>query len=81
MAGYYPSPGGVAQYLMSYVGIAAMSDARKLVGGLDTEGENIRNLLVPYDQLADMLTAGELANAPLVMSVQWLMLNRDRLRA
>jgi len=36
---------------------------------------------VPYDQLADMLTAGELANAPLVMSVQWLMLNRDRLRA
>lgn len=81
VTGYYPSPGGVAQYLVSYIGIATLADDRRTVGGLDTEGENIRNLLVPYDQLVAMLAAGELANAPLVLSVQWLMLNRDRLRA
>jgi len=81
VAGYYPSPGGVAQYLVSYVGIASLADDRKRVGGLDSEGENIRNLLVPYDQLVGLLHAGELVNAPIVLSVQWLMLNRDRLRA
>ena len=80
VAGYYPSPGGVAQYLVSYVGIADLVDDRRQIGGLDSEGENIRNLLVPYDHLVEMLQAGELVNAPIVMSVQWLMLNRDRLR-
>ncbi|MFV1876805.1 NUDIX domain-containing protein [Nioella sp.] len=81
VAGYYPSPGGIAQYLVSYVGIASLADDRKTMGGLESEGENIRNLLVPYDQLVQMLESGELVNAPMVMSVQWLMLNRDRLRA
>ena len=81
VAGYYPSPGGIAQYLVSYIGIASLSDDRRTVGGLDSEGENIRNLLVPYDRLVSMLETGELVNAPTVLSVQWLMLNRDRLRA
>ena len=81
VAGYYPSPGGIAQYLVSYIGIASLFDDRRTVGGLDSEGENIRNLLVPYDRLVSMLETGELVNAPTVLSVQWLMLNRDRLRA
>ena len=81
VAGYYPSPGGIAQYLVSYVGIASLADDRKTVGGLESEGENIRNLLVPYSHLVEMLESGELVNAPMVLSVQWLMLNRDRLRA
>jgi nudix-type nucleoside diphosphatase (YffH/AdpP family) len=81
VAGYYPSPGGIAQYLVSYIGITELADDRRKVGGLESEGENIRNLLVTYEQLVTMLEAGELVNAPLVLSVQWLMLNRDRLRA
>lgn len=81
VAGYYPSPGGVAQYLVSYIGITSLEDDRNTVGGLDSEGENIRNLLVPCDQLVGMLNSGELVNAPMILSVQWLMLNRDRLRA
>ena len=81
VAGYYPSPGGIAQYLVSYIGITELADDRRKVGGLDSEGENIRNLLVPYAQLVEMLESGELVNAPMVLSVQWLMLNRDRLRA
>lgn len=81
VAGYYPSPGGIAQYLVSYVGIADLRDERKRTGGLVSEGENIRNVLVSYDALLAMLDSGELVNAPLILTVQWLMLNRDRLRA
>lgn len=81
VAGYYPSPGGIAQHLVSYVGLASLADDRKLLGGLDHEGEDIRNILVPFDQLYAMLETGELVNAPLILSVQWLALNRDRVRA
>lgn len=81
VAGYYPSPGGISQHLVSYIGLASLADNRRLLGGLDHEGEDIRNLLVPFDQLYAMLETGELANAPLILSVQWLALNRDRLRA
>jgi len=80
VAGYYPSSGGIAQYLVSYVGIAALEDDRKRTGGMEHEGENIRNVLVPYDDLVGMLNSGELANAPLILSVQWLMLKRAWLR-
>lgn len=81
IAGYYPSPGGVAQYLVSYLGIADLHENGKRIGGLHHEGEDIRNLLVPYDALVGMLDGGELVNAPLILSVQWLMRHRDRLRA
>ena len=80
VAGYYPTPGGVAQYLVSYVGIAHLPDEAPRIGGIEGEGENIRNLLVGFKELVGMLEAGELVNAPLLLSVQWLMLNRDRLR-
>ena len=81
IAGYYPSPGGVAQFLVSYLGLADLDQNGRRSGGLDHEGEDIRNLLVPYDTLMAMLDSGELANAPLILSVQWLARHRDRLRA
>ena len=80
VAGYYPSPGGVAQYLVSYIGIADLPADRKRTGGLDQEGEDIRNVTVSFDDLMAMLQSGELCNAPLIMSVQWLALHRDGLR-
>lgn len=80
VAGYYPSPGGIAQFLMSYVGIASLVDDRRLTGGMEVEGENIRNLLVPFRDLVSMLDSGEIVNAPLILSAQWLQLNRESLR-
>ena len=81
IAGYYPSPGGVAQFLVSYLGLADLAEGGRRSGGLDHEGEDIRNILVPFDTLLEMLESGELANAPLILSVQWLARNRDALRA
>jgi ADP-ribose diphosphatase len=81
IAGYYPSPGGVAQFLVSYLGLADLDGNGRRTGGLDHEGEDIRNILVPYEALLSMLDSGELANAPLILSVQWLARHRDALRA
>ena len=50
------------------------------VHGLDHEHEDIRVFTVPFTQAMDELAAGKYLNAPIVMSLQWLALNRDKLR-
>jgi nudix-type nucleoside diphosphatase (YffH/AdpP family) len=81
VARYYPSPGGIAQVLTSYVGIADLPDDSAGLGGHVSEGEDILSHLVSWDLACEMLAGGDMANAPLVLSFQWLMLNRERLRA
>lgn len=81
VARYYPSPGGLAQVLISYVAIADLPDAVAGLGGHETEGEDILSHLVPWDLACEMLAAGDMVNAPLVISMQWLQIHRDRLRA
>ena len=78
---YYPSPGGIAQVLISYVGIADLPDDITGVGGHEAEGEDILSHLVDWDTACAMLEGGDMANAPLIVSFQWLVMNRDRLRA
>ncbi|MBF9047255.1 NUDIX domain-containing protein [Rhodobacterales bacterium LSUCC0031] len=81
VARYYPSPGGIAQVLHSYVALADLPDDITGRGGHLAEGEDILSHIVPWDLACTMLEAGDMANAPLVISMQWLMLNRTRLRA
>lgn len=76
VARYYPSPGGLAQILHSYIGLCDLSDGTEGLGGLDDEAEDIRSHLLPLDRLIDMISTGEAANAPLILSAQWLALNR-----
>jgi nudix-type nucleoside diphosphatase (YffH/AdpP family) len=81
IARYYPSPGGIAQVLTSYIGIADLPDDLPGVGGLDSECEDILSHLVPFDQAFAMIASGEAAVGPLIIGLQYLALNRDRLRA
>ncbi|WP_341861720.1 NUDIX domain-containing protein [Gymnodinialimonas sp. 57CJ19] len=78
---YYPTPGGIAQVLFSYLGIADLPDQVAGLGGHVNEGEDILSHLVPYDLACRMLAEGDMANAPLILSMQFLMMHRDRLRA
>ena len=76
---YYPSPGGLAQVLHSYVARVALPDAGGGLHGLDVEGEDIRAHVLPADDLIAMVESGEAANAPLIITALWLALHRDRL--
>lgn len=78
---YYPTPGGVAQVLFSYLGIADLPDSAAGLGGHAGEGEDILSHLVPYDLACRMLAEGDMANAPLILTMQYLMMHRDRLRS
>lgn len=77
---YYPSPGCVAEYLYTYIGLADLPDGTGGVGGLDTEAEDIRSHLVPFDRLMAMVETGEVNTAPLILLAYWLKRNRARLR-
>jgi len=77
---YYPSPGGIAQVFFSYVAEAELPDDVTGVGGSLHENEDILSHLVPFDQAVEMMQGGDFANAPLLVSFQWLMMNRARLR-
>ena len=78
---YYPSPGGLAQVLTSYVGIADLPDDIARIGGHDAEGEDILSHLLDWDTALEVMAGGDMANAPLILSFQWLVMNRERLRA
>ncbi|MDE3239980.1 MAG: gamma-glutamylcyclotransferase [Paracoccaceae bacterium] len=81
VAQYYPTPGIAAEYLYSYVGIADLPDGAAGVHGIAEEHEDIRSHVVSFDRLMALMDSGEVQNAPLILTVQWLALHRARLRA
>ncbi|MFO6463592.1 NUDIX domain-containing protein [Jannaschia sp. KMU-145] len=78
---YYPSPGGLAQILYSYVARCDLPEDAAGLHGLEAEQEDIRTHIVPVDDLIEMVASGEAANAPLVISAQWIALRRAHARA
>ncbi|MCP3971780.1 MAG: NUDIX domain-containing protein [Rhodobacteraceae bacterium] len=77
---YYPSPGAVSEYLFSYVGLADLPDGAASIGGVQSEAEDIRGILLGFDELMHMLKTGEAQNGPLILSALWLAANREMLR-
>lgn len=74
-----PSPGATDEHMFFFL---ALVDASKVPerAGLDDEHENIRPLRVPIDRALDALKAGAIHYGAAVFALQWLALNRPRLR-
>ena len=77
---YYPSPGCMTEYLISYVAFADLPPEAARVAGLAGEAEDILGHVIGFDRLMDLLASGEIENGPLVLTAHWLASNRDRLR-
>ncbi len=79
VAGYYPSPGAYSEHLVSFVAICDLEGRDGQVMGQAAEHENIMSHVMTLDRLADLVESGAANTGPLVLSAQWLLLNRDRL--
>ncbi len=76
---FFTTPGGASEWLSLYYGRV---DATHVGGvhGLDEEGEDIRVFTVSFEQAWEMLQQGQIDSAIPIMALQWLYINRERLR-
>jgi ADP-ribose pyrophosphatase len=74
-----PTPGAVNEIVQLYCARVDSSNAGG-VFGLDHEGEDIRAFVLSTDSALAMIGAGRILNAPAIIALQWLALNRTRLR-
>ncbi len=79
IAAYYPSPGSSTEYLTLYCARVDAVGAGGIHGHRD-EGEDIRVAVLPYPAARNALRAGEIESSPSIIALQWLALNRRRLR-
>ena len=77
---FYSSPGGSSETIQLYCA-CVNSDGIGGIHGLEEEGEDIRVIVVPYNEAVQWLKEGRLNNSSTMISMQWLMLNRDKLIA
>ncbi len=77
---FFPSPGGSSETLALFCG-RVDSSAAGGIHGLDHEGEDIRVLVLPTDEALEQLEAGRILNLNAVVTLQWLALNRARLKS
>jgi ADP-ribose pyrophosphatase len=77
---YLVSPGGTSESVRLYLG---RIDSRTAAGlhGVKDEAEDIRVLVKPYAEVESAVREGLFTNAATLIALQWLALNRDRVRA
>ncbi len=76
---YLSSPGGSDEKLYLYCGLCDLRNAGG-VYGLAEEGEDIRLHVFPVAEVFSELLNGAFNNAAALICLQWLQMNRDRLR-
>ncbi|CAA7613970.1 NUDIX domain-containing protein [Magnetospirillum sp. UT-4] len=80
VGGYLVTAGGSSETVRLY---CARVDCSKIAGlhGLEHEGEDIRVFTVPVEEAYAMTKDGRINNSMAVIAIQWLMLERDSLKA
>lgn len=77
---FMPSPGGSDERFGLYVAQADLALAGG-IHGLPEEGEDIRVNVMSFNQAMASLQRGRINNAPCILALQWLALNKPRLLA
>ncbi|SFR85506.1 ADP-ribose pyrophosphatase [Marinobacter daqiaonensis] len=77
---YLVSPGGTTEMVYLFAGQISTESAGGLYG-LEHEHEDIRAHVFSADEAFAMIRDGRINNAAALIAIQWLQLNRDRLRS
>jgi ADP-ribose pyrophosphatase len=77
---YCVSPGGTSERITLFCGKVDASHAGGIYGAPE-EDEDIRVLVLSYQEALAFLQAGKINSAAPIIALQWLQLNRERVRA
>ena len=77
--GAYSSTGSSTEFVHLYIGLADLTETIS-GGGLDTEGEDIRSRILPFDEFMQMVDSNVFKNLQLLTSAHWLARHREALR-
>ena len=80
---YYPSPGGVAEFVETFIGRVDLSNRPEgdAFHGLDAEGEDIRVIALSLADALLLADNGRIKSAHGLIALYWLSRHRDRVRA
>ena len=80
ISSYLTTPGACTERIELYI---AQVDAKTAKGihGLDNEAEDIKVLRVPLAQAEEWLNNGRIDNSTAIIALQWLLLNKEKLKA
>ncbi|MBS1211429.1 MAG: hypothetical protein H6R26_45 [Proteobacteria bacterium] len=76
---FFTSPGGLSEKITLYCGIVD-AQGRGGVHGLEEEDEDILAMVVPFAEAMSLVERGRIDSAIPIVALQWLALNRDKLR-
>lgn len=76
---FYSSPGGCSEKIHILCGLID-SEGVAGVHGLEDEGEDIKVLVIDFAELHDLMVSQQISSAIPLVALQWLQLNRERLR-
>jgi ADP-ribose pyrophosphatase len=79
VANYFSSPGGSDEYFYLFCGCCDLTAAGGYYG-LPEEGEDIKAQVLSVDDALANMATGHIDNAHTIIALQWLQLNRSRLR-
>jgi len=76
---FYSSPGGCSEKIHV---LCALVDSDEVEGihGVEHEGEDIKVMAIEYADIHDLMLSGKICAAIPIIALQWLQLNRERLR-
>ena len=77
---FYSSPGGCSERIHVLYALID-SDNAQGIHGVENENEDIRVVVVDYDDVHELMVSGKICAAIPLVALQWLQLNRQRLKA
>ncbi len=77
---YFVSPGGTTERLALFCGRVDATNAGGIHGAVE-ENEDIKVHVIPLNSALTLLTTGKINSASAIIALQWLILNREQVRA
>ena len=71
---FYTSPGASSERLFLYYGTVTPTDKVAIGGGLASEGEDVRTVVMNLDEAMGKVALGEIIDAKTIIGLQWLKL-------